>query len=501
MRPSEAARRSERASGGRLRTPEQVERRVLAVSKRAGVQGDAPVVVGVSGGPDSLCLLECLHRLAVPMVVAHFNHGLRPEAEMEARAVAAEAQRLSLPYLEGSADVGAEARGRGLGIEAAARGCRYKFLLEQARSHGAQAVLVGHTADDQAETVLMHLLRGTGIRGLAGMSYRTILQSLDPSIPVVRPLLGVWRHEILAYCESRGLHPQHDASNDSTVFLRNRVRRELIPLLEEYNPRIRSLLWRMAESMASDREALEDVARAQLEYALLRKTKKYVALDLHRLEALPEAGVRQAMRAVLECLEPTQDITHLQLSGAHEFVRDPTMQTAHLAGHIRLSREGGVIYASRGQSALPLDAWPQLPPDRDSIPIEIPGKIRLANGWSFAAQPAVEVGDAAQAAIWKKDPFCARLDAGWLPAPLELRTRRPGDRFKPLGLNGHSQKLSDLFVNQKMPARARARWPLVCAGNAIVWIPGFRAADPFRLKAETQSVVEFVVRRAAESQP
>jgi tRNA(Ile)-lysidine synthase len=159
-----------------------------------------------------------------------------------------------------------------------------------------------------------------------------------------------------------------------------------------------------------------------------------------------------------------------------------------------------LIYASRGESSLPLDAWPQLPPGRDSVSIEFPGKILLASGWSFAARPVVDVAEADQGADWMKDAFCARLDAERLPAPLELRGRRPGDRFKPLGLNGHSQKLSDLFVNEKVPARARARWPLVCAGKVIVWIPGFRPADPFKLGAKTRHVVEFVVRRAAEPQ-
>ncbi|MFN2121045.1 MAG: tRNA lysidine(34) synthetase TilS [Anaerolineales bacterium] len=497
MRLSGAMRGSQLVPSGHLRTPEQVERRVLDVLKRTGVHSDAPVLVGVSGGPDSLCLLECLHRLAVPLLVVHFNHGLRPEADKEARAVEAEAHRLSQPFLEGKADVGAEARGRGISIEVAGRDCRYAFFFEQARSHGAQAILVGHTADDQAETVLMHLLRGAGIRGLAGMSYRTILRSFDPAIPVVRPLLDVWREESLAYCESRGLHPQYDASNDSTVFLRNRVRRHLIPVLEEYNPQIRLVLCRMAESIASDREALDDLSRLQLEGIVLRKSTDYVALDVKRLAELSEAGVRQAMRALLEDLAPTQDITYLQLTRAVEVTQNPGRRVARLAGGITLSREAGVIYASRGDSSLPLDAWPQLPADRDSISIEIPGKIPLASGWSFATQPEVEVGQTEPGVAWVNDPFRARLDADRLPARLELRIRRRGDRFKPLGLGGHSQKLSDFFINEKMPARARSRWPLMCGGDAVVWIPGFRPAEDFRLKPETRRVTEFVVRRAA----
>jgi tRNA(Ile)-lysidine synthase len=468
---------------------------VLNALVATGVHGDAPVIVGVSGGPDSLCLLETLHRLAIPLIVAHFNHRLRPEARTEARAVATEAERLSLSFLEGTADVGAEARRRKVSIESAARDCRYAFLFRQARLHGAQAIAVGHTADDQAETVLLHLLRGAGTRGLAGMSDRTVLRSFDPGIPVIRPLLGVWRDEVLAYCEARGLHPQFDASNDSSIFLRNRVRHELMPLLEEYNPQIRAVLWRMADSIAGDREALEDMSRAQFEMTVVRKTADYVELDTSRLGEIPRPAVRLVLRTLLEHLAPNEDITHLQLSRALDFVQDPNRRTGRLAGGILLTREGGSIYGSRGEYSLPFDDWPQLPPDRDSIPVEIPGTISLASGWTFVSRSAVEASNSVQRGAPEGNRFRLWLDASRLPAHLELRIRRRGDRFKPLGLRGHSQKLSDFFINEKVPVRARPRWPLMCAGDLIVWIPGFRPAEDFGPGPATQSPTEFVVQR------
>ena len=145
---------------------------------------------------------------------------------------------------------------------------------------------------------------------------------------------------------------------------------------------------------------------------------------------------------------------------------------------------------------MPLDAWPQLPLDRDAIPIAIPGKVSLGGGWSFAALPAVEALTGAQSAARDTDPFRARLDAERLPARLELRIRRRGDRFRPLGLRGHSKKLSDFFIDAKVPARARARWPLMCAEDVVVWIPGFRLAEAFKLGPHTRRVMEFVVGRA-----
>ncbi|HEY2979690.1 MAG TPA: tRNA lysidine(34) synthetase TilS, partial [Anaerolineales bacterium] len=197
------------------------------------------IVVGVSGGPDSLCLLHLLHQAGYPLLVAHFNHQIRPEAGDEAGAVEQFAARLGLRCVVGSADVSAHAQKNGLSIEEAARALRYGFLFEQARQAGAQAVAVGHTADDQVETVLMHFLRGAGLNGLQGMGYRTILRTFDSAIPIVRPLLGIWREEVLAYCTTYGLQPHFDRSNASPEYLRNRLRHTLIPVLESYNPKFR----------------------------------------------------------------------------------------------------------------------------------------------------------------------------------------------------------------------------------------------------------------------
>ena len=163
------------------------------------------------------------------------------------------AARLSLPFFqERSRRPRSTPLQSALSIEQAARECRYAFLFAQARVHHAQAVAVGHTADDQVETMLMHLIRGAGLDGLTGMSYRTVLPSFDPSIPIVRPLLGVWRRATIDYCESHDLHPVRDPSNDSLDYFRNQVRHNLIPALEVYNPRIRQALLRTADSLSSD---------------------------------------------------------------------------------------------------------------------------------------------------------------------------------------------------------------------------------------------------------
>ena len=166
---------------------------------------DKLLVVGVSGGADSVCLLDSLHRLGLPLVAAHFDHGLRDESKEDACRVEALVKDMGLPFQQARKDVRALAAREGLSIEEAARKARYRFLFDTARSHQAQAVAVAHTADDQVETVLMHLLRGAGLGGLKGISSRLVIPEWDENLPLVRPLLGVWRSETEAWCAEKKL--------------------------------------------------------------------------------------------------------------------------------------------------------------------------------------------------------------------------------------------------------------------------------------------------------
>ena len=197
-----------------------------------GLVKDRPLIVGVSGGADSLCLMDTLRTSGYPLVVAHFDHQLRPDSSRDARMVMETTARLGLDCVVDTGNVREYAESKKMSIEEAARALRYRFLFDLARRRNAQAVAVGHTADDQVETVLMHFLRGSGLAGLKGMSYRSIIKMFDVEIPIVRPLLAVAREETVEYCASHGLNPQHDSSNDSLDFQRNRIRHTLIPNLE-----------------------------------------------------------------------------------------------------------------------------------------------------------------------------------------------------------------------------------------------------------------------------
>ncbi len=474
---------------------EQVEK---VLREHCGLSKDRLIVVGLSGGPDSLCLLHLLARAGYPIRAAHFNHHLRPESGLEAAKVAEIAAGLGIEFVLGEGDVRGCARDRGLSIEAAARELRYGFLFSQARACGAQALAVGHTADDQVETILMHFVRGSGLRGLGGMSHRTIVRTLDPSIPIVRPLLDVWHAETEQYCESNGLVPLRDASNASVEFMRNRIRLELIPLLETYNPQIRQTILRNSSVLASDQALLDELLNTPWREVVFRGGETFLAFDLARLEQCSLAVRRQLLLRAARHLEPGEQIDSAVLNRALEFISGSRGRRADFAAGLSLYRESSALYMAKSGAELPAEAWPQLPLGVDSLAVSIPGRVALSDGWLLETNsyPRTFPADA-EVLRSQVDRFCADMDRACLPSSLQVRVRRPGDRIQPLGLGGHSQKLSDFFVNAKVPARARGRWPLVCSGETVVWVPGVRMAEPFRLTAESRQVARFCLKPPA----
>jgi len=231
----------------------------LAVEK-CGLTKAQPILLGVSGGADSLALMHGLDVLGYDVMVAHVDHGLRAESAQEADFVRLLAESRGLPFFRKRADVQQVAETQAESIEEAARNVRYQFLYEQARRNQCQAVAVGHHADDQVETILMHLMRGAALPGLTGMAHRRLMPLWDKKIPLVRPLLGFWRDEIEVYIKEIGITPCDDRSNLDTRYHRNRIRHELIPLLKTYNPKIKSVIWRMGDVLREEEQFLNKIA-------------------------------------------------------------------------------------------------------------------------------------------------------------------------------------------------------------------------------------------------
>ncbi len=441
-----------------------------------------PVLVAVSGGADSLALLHALRGLGYPLVCATFNHLLRPAAADEVAHVRQVAEGLGIPFVTDSADVAAYAGADGLSTEEAARILRYRFLFREARNAGAQAVATGHTADDQAETVLMHFLRGAGLSGLKGMSARVVLPVFDvipadgADIPLVRPLLSWQRADTEAYCRENGLSPIYDLTNNDTAYFRNRLRHELIPTLEGYNPRIRQTLARTALALQGDEALLAEVVEAAWQKSVLAQGPGFVSFERAALEGSSPALRRNLFKRATFTLRPgLRDMDFAALE------RAASLKPVDLAGGLRLFVEGEKIYIAAYEADLPFSDWPQVE-DGKLVNWELVVKTVFGENLFFEARE-------------NSDPFTAWLDADLTGDQLQVRTVRAGDRFQPLGMQGASVKLQDFFVNVKLPRRARAKWPLICVGNEIAWVAGLRLAHPFRVTEKTRRVLMLELRK------
>ena len=457
------------------------------LEKECWLGNDRPLLVGVSGGPDSLCLADLLARLGIKIIIAHFDHCLRPDSGADAQAVSAMAETIGAHYVSGQADVGAYAVSQQLSIEEAARELRYRFLFEQAEQLGAQAVATGHTADDQVETVLMHLLRGAGSSGLGGMSYRSLPNAWSAELPLLRPLLGTWRAEILVYLQRYGLQPVWDPTNTETRFYRNRLRHELLPHLEAFNPGVRQRLWQTADLLRAEDAALEMLVESAALACCYASGPGWVAFDAAALRRQPLAVQRRLLRRAIGALRPgLRDIDFAAVQRALVFLAAPSRSgQMDLTAGLRLELEGERLWLANQDASLPTSDWPQMPPGPE-LNLAIPGELTLAGGWRLNCE-VLPVSAALRAqALANPDAYQAYLDLERLELPLTLRPRRPGERFRPLGLDGHSLKLSDYMTNLRLPRRARAGWPLLICWDEVAWVPGGGIGEGFALGVESR---------------
>ena len=466
------------------------------------------VVVGVSGGPDSLCLLHLLYRLRaghdLHLHIAHLHHGLRgADADVDAEFIQALAAGWQLPCTVERADVPALAREHRLAFEEAARCARYTFLARVAGETGAQAIAVGHNADDQAETVLMHWLRGSGLAGLRGMlpiaplqEYRLLDLELRPNrqegtasacLKLIRPLLEVTRAEIEAYCTLHGLDPRFDRSNLDTTYFRNWLRHEVLPLLARHNPNMRSVLCRSARVIAGDYALLRSLLDETWPRVVIEEGAGAVVFGLAAWRGLPVSLQRSTLREAIHRLRwSLRNISFLHIENALTVARDGTTgDQSTLPEGLLLTVSYDRLTVAGGEVTEPLPAWPLLPPGAAPLPLVVPGLAPLP-GSEWAVEAAVlNRTDLVPGWEANPDPWRAFLDFQAVGAGLMLRTRRPGDRFQPLGLGGRTVKLADFLTNQKVPRAARDRLPLLECGWGIAWVCGQRLDERARLRETT----------------
>jgi tRNA(Ile)-lysidine synthase len=465
---------------------------VLAALPALAPDAGGKLLVGVSGGPDSLALLHVLRALLGParLAAAHVNHGLRPTAVTEAAFVAETAVAWGVACYTHTIDAAALAREQGWTLEEAGRRARYQFFARLNDDLGATAVAVGHNADDQAETVLMHLLRGSGLTGLRGMLPVGPLPGHALRM-LLRPLLRVPRAAIEAYCRDNDLQPICDHSNEDTTFFRNRVRHDLLPVLAGYSPRIGARLRQLADLVAADEALLHDLTTRAWADLVQAQGEGWLRLDRAAFAAAPLSLQRRLLRrAVQHCLPAPREVGLRALEQARRVaVGEATGPSALLPGGVRLTVDYNSLHLALDRPAAAFDRpgpdLPQLPSD-EPLWLPIPGHVDLAGGWRLEAQ--VVPDPSLRAAAANRDPWRVYVDVGPATA-LAVRARRPGERMQPLGMHGRSAKIKALMINRKLPAALRPRWPLVAAPEQPVWLVGQRLDRRARVTPASARVV------------
>ncbi|WP_420644545.1 tRNA lysidine(34) synthetase TilS [Candidatus Leptofilum sp.] len=448
------------------------------------------LLIGVSGGADSLALLHLLWQQvgAGRLVVAHLNHQLRPEAAADAEFVVETAASWGIPCKMGRVDVAALAEQSRLSLEAAGRLARYQFLASTADEVIADAVLVGHHADDQAETVLLHLLRGSGSSGLQGMRPVGVVPGSEGMV-LLRPFLTTSRAEIEAYCIRHRLTPRQDASNEDVQFTRNRIRHELLPLLQTYNPQIRSKLQQIATVTADELAVLQEQFEEIWPTLVIDQAEDFLLLDRTRFQALAVAWQRLALRNAVQQLRPqVTEIGFQTVELARNLILEKESGTeAWLPGalEIRVAAETVAFGTSSGAQ---LAFLPQLI-DEQAQPLSLPGQVQLANGWAISATVVAGVSLAEiqqNEDVWQAFVAVAEVDDLW------VRPYQPHERFQPLGMDGQSQKIVDLLSNRKVEQVGRPLWPIVATSKHPVWIVGQHVDNRARVTDESLRIVSLL---------
>lgn len=464
------------------------------ILRHAMIENGETVIVAVSGGADSLALLYGLHALRTQLNcqlhVAHLNHCLRSDADADADFVQQHATNLELPCTIGRADVPLLMKRWKLSVEASARRARYQFYEDVCTQIRATKVGLGHHRDDTAETVLMNLIRGSGTTGLKGISPVR-------DVKFIRPLTDFTRQQIEAFLTSIGLVPRQDSTNTDTRYLRNRIRHELIPLLErDYNPNIKTGLSRTADVLGTESEYLDTVAQEAFEACRIQDSTEVetsiqsgsIVLDIAKLRQYHIAVQRRVLRQCFaEMSGYTGDLYFAHCEAMLNLIEgDSPNAVLALPNGLRFRRAYQCLIFEVSTGAIETESFAYL--------LAVPGKASIT---ALNAEITAEVGDirSREALDLPDGKFEAVFDYEKLKEmfanpsletlPLRVRNRRQGDRFQPYGMQG-TKKLKDFLMDAKVPRYERDSVPLLVCGDEILWIVGYTTSERFKIQPGTQ---------------
>ena len=451
------------------------------IDENALLQPRQMVLLAVSGGADSVAMLSVLRTLArqpdrqYRLTAAHLDHGLRDDAQADAAFVADLTRRWDVPCILERCDTRAEADRRSIGIEEAARDLRYAVLVDAARRAGADRIALAHHADDNAETILLRICRGTHLRGLAGIPVSRRIGETD--LHVVRPLLRCRRREIEDYCRHLGVSWRTDPTNTQTIYRRNFVRRALLPTLRaELNPRVDDALLRLAETARQAEAFLADHAAGVLRQVLRSLGPDRALLDAGRLAQHPPLVRRHLLRSVLEDLGVhMKTVDRAMLAQLSDLADRPRGGALALPGGFLARREGRDLVVQAPHR--PTVCW-------QPVDIDLAGETPLPDGRSVLCRTATFDRDDFDAHCRTRPPGVEWIDADRLRGRLSCRPRLPGDSLTPLGSPGR-QSVSDFLTNLKLPHRLREQTLCLLDAAGLVYLAPHRIADRVKITEQT----------------
>ncbi len=461
------------------------------------IKPEDSIIIGVSGGPDSVALLKILHSinlkkgLRLRLFIAHLNHRLRGRSsEEDAQFVRNLSKNFSLPFILKTLDI-QKAAGQTKGsIEEIGRRERYKFFMESAQEHNASLVAVGHTADDNGETILHRIIRGTGILGLGGIPIKRPLKK-DSSIQLVRPLLFTPKKEIIEYLERENLNYRTDISNYEPIYLRNKIRLELIPLLEnQYNPNIKRALMQLCQILTINNEYVSLEAKKILKESTVESNGNSYSINTRFLIQQPKILQYRILQEILHIMQvPLKEITfHHYTMIIEEISRTGKGKHLQLPGKFHLWHEHGILHLRKEplhKICMPLPS---------EVIIQIPG-ITPVNPLGRLVSEILDVQEIPLELYRKtktKDEEIFDLES--ITMPVAIRSRKNGDTISPLGIQGH-KKLKDLFIDKKVPLKERDSTPIVVMNNRPIWVIGICIDNKVKITPHTKKILKLTFQK------
>ncbi len=444
------------------------------------IEQDSKILVAVSGGLDSVTLLDSLFIISTKrnykLAIGHLNHTLRgEEANQDEEFVVNLSKEYCLPFLGQRIDVGEFAKAHSLSIEQAARELRYDFLQRACQSFGANYIATAHTLDDQAETILLNLIRGTGIRGLQGIAEK---KSLGKGFVLIRPFFNFKREEILNYAEHRNLKWREDTTNLMLAYTRNKIRHLLIPLLErEFNPNIVEILSRTSELAKKNQKLIKNIISKLIDDYVEVINPDECKLDISKLKYYDSFIVGELVQEVILEKFNLPTINYKNIDSIRKLFSAESGTNIQIMKNLIVFKDRDSLYFVRNYNK-----------ENHNVKGSKTGRfIWNDNLIKFCEVPLSEFSRI-------EDPNVEFFDFEKVPEEIVIRTWNNGDRFVPLGLK-NSVKLSDFLVNQKIPLHFKSKVPIVVGNDEIIWVCGFRISSKYKVTKQTKRVLKGEITR------